>query len=1141
MGSQINKVVAFAGGAVWALLSGAPAVADDTELFVGLQNASSEAQPNILLVLDDSLSMAAGLVTQNSYDPSQAYSAGGCNASRVYWSTTGQPPACNVDDYFDRAGLKCEAALNAFAAAGGGTYRDVFASYDSGAQQRWEQLDPTDHGREVECAEDWGAHGDEPTSNAVYPLNADPSNLWTAGTSDRVQWGQNPTDETYWLYDGNWLAWHYSPGTPSTRMQVIKDVASNLVETVNGVNIGMLHFLQNTANSTQGGRVGYAVEDIATGRAGMHTAIDDLTASKSTPLSETLYEAALYMLGRSVDFGLQSPGSVPASRQADQSLYSSPIQYSCQKNYIVYLTDGEPRGDSDADDKIVALADAEGTSITDLVTTIDASNQCDVESYPPPWSPLGGECLDELAEFLHDGDLSPLPGVQNVVTHTVGFALDGNDLPILRETADRGGGNYYEATDTASLTTALSDIVTEILDEKSSFTAPAVSVNSFNRTRNLNDLYITVFEPSSTEHWPGNLKKYELSPADAAIVDSRGDPAVNPANGSFYPTARSFWSAEDDGADVEAGGAANRIPASRAVYTYMGTDQDLVDASNRVVPSNGAIDDALLNTGGAGEPTRDQVLDFINGFDAADHDKDRDKGEPRNQMGDPLHATPVSVTYGPDLDDAIVYFATNDGFLHAIDASTGEEQWAFVPREFLGNQVDLFLDSNTPTKTYGIDGNLRVQQVGDTDGVVESGDGEKVYLFFGMRRGGDAYYALDVTDPTDPTVLWKHDSSTLTGAGQSWAGATPTRIRIGTGSGQNDDNLVVVIAGGYDPSQDEAAAALDDSGNSIYIVDSESGALLWHGSRDGRDKDFNTMGKSMDYSIPAEVKVVDFDGDGFADRMYASDMGGQIWRFDVYNGQNVANLVTGGVIAQLGSAPATSPPVSDVRRFYYSPDVAVVSTPEVNFVHVGIGSGHRAHPLSKDTEDRYYALRDYNGLRKLTQIQYDGITPVLDADIAAITSVDTPLTNNAAGLPTGWKLVLNAAAGEKVLAEARTFNNQVFFTSFTPSSGPGADPCAPSLGTNRLYVMNILNGAPVTNLDGSLDDDELTIGDISRTLPGGSITAEVVFLFPSPTDLANCTGAECTPPPIACVDLLCMPTGFGNNPIRTFWTQEAVD
>ncbi len=102
----------------------------------------------------------------------------------------------------------------------------------------------------------------------------------------------------------------------------------------------------------------------------------------------------------------------------------------------------------------------------------------------------------------------------------------------------------------------------------------------------------------------------------------------------------------------------------------------------------------------------------------------------------------------------------------------------------------------------------------------------------------------------------------------------------------------------------------------------------------------------MDYSIPAEVKVIDFDGDGFADRMYAADMGGQVWRFDVFNGQSAANLVNGGVIAQLGAAPSATPAVADTRRFYYSPDVALVSTKDYHFVHVGIGSGHRAHPLS---------------------------------------------------------------------------------------------------------------------------------------------------------------------------------------------------
>lgn len=1146
----LNKqMLAFAAGLAWAVLSGAPAVADDTELFVGLQNAQARGQPNILLVLDDSLSMAATLITQGTYDPATPYTGGGCDRSRVYWSTDGRPPLCTTANYFDRSGLQCREALRAFGTVGGGTYRDVLASYDADAQ-RWEALDATDHDRDVECARDWGLHGGATGSAAVYPRNGDSTQRWTDGTANRVQWGQNPTDEVYWLYDGNWLAHHYSPGTPSTRMQVIKDVANNLVETIGGVNIGLMHFLQS-GNNVHGGRVAYAIEDIATARSGLHTAINNLTANKTTSLSETLYEAALYFLGRSVYFGAQPSAaeSVSASRQpGDASMYKSPIEYSCQKNYIVYLTDGEPRDDADADSLITALTDANGTSIRSLVSTIGANNQCDAETYPtasPPWQPSGGECLDELAEFLYKGDLSPLEGKQNVITHTVGFALQGNDLPILRETAERGGGNYYEAADTTSLTTALTDIVLEILDNTSSFTSPAVAVNSFNRTQNLNDLYMTVFEPSSTEHWPGNLKKYRLRPSDAAIVDATGAVAVNPATGFFYPTARSFWSDVDDGNSVERGGAANRIPSNRNVYTYLGTSSELTHASNRVATANGALTDGLLNTGDAGQPTRLEVLDFINGIDTADHDNDGDKSEPRFQMGDPLHGTPVSVVYGPTVEDAVIYFATNDGYLHAVNTADGSERWAFLAPEFLGNQVNFFLDSNTPTKTYGVDGTLRIQQVADHDGVIEQAEGEKVYLFFGMRRGGDAYYALDVTNPDAPRVLWRHDSSSLTGIGQTWAGATPTRMLVGNGSGQNADRLVVVIAGGYDPSQDEPQAAIDDSGNAIYVVDSESGAVLWHGSKNGTHADFNVDGKSMDYSIPADVKVIDLDGDGYADRMYAADMGGQIWRFDVYNGQPASSLITGGVIAQLGSAPAVEndpdeePDVTNVRRFYYSPDVALVQNAELRFVHIGIGSGHRAHPLSKNNADRYYALRDYNGMRRLTQSEYNAITPITDGDLAAITSVNTPLKTDAQGRPTGWKLELDAAAGEKVLAEARTFNNKVLFTTFTPSAGPGADPCAPSLGTNRLYMMSIFNGAPVNNLDGSVEPGPLTLSDISRVIPGGTILPSPSFLFPSPDP--TCTGADCNPSPVICVGRACFPEDFNNNPVRTFWTQRNVD
>jgi Tfp pilus tip-associated adhesin PilY1 len=228
----------------------------------------------------------------------------------------------------------------------------------------------------------------------------------------------------------------------------------------------------------------------------------------------------------------------------------------------------------------------------------------------------------------------------------------------------------------------------------------------------------------------------------------------------------------------------------------------------------------------------------------------------------------------------------------------------------------------------------------------------------------------------------------------------PTRMDIvGT------ERHVLVIAGGYEPDQDHSALTTDIIGNSIYIVDAVTGALLWHGSRDGTHKDFNVSGRAMDYSIPARVRVIDFDGNGQADRMYAADMGGQIWRFDVNNGQSASNLINGGVIAQLGGAPRALPPLTDVRRFYYAPDVATVNTKDYNFIHIGIGSGHREHPLSVDNQDRFYALRDY-GIGAMTQSQYDSLTVITDASLTPVTDVDTHVPNGSPGFSTnigGWQ------------------------------------------------------------------------------------------------------------------------------------------
>ena len=168
------------------------------------------------------------------------------------------------------------------------------------------------------------------------------------------------------------------------------------------------------------------------------------------------------------------------------------------------------------------------------------------------------------------------------------------------------------------------------------------------------------------------------------------------------------------------------------------------------------------------------------------------------------------------------------------------------------------------------------------------------------------------------------------------------------------------------------------------------------------------------------------------------------------------------------------------------------------------------------------------------------MTPIAGTDLVDITG------NLRQSIPfgsPGWRLELNDGGwrGEKVLAESRTFNNQVYFTTFTPAAEAHGSPedCRPALGTNRLYVLDLFNGDPVRNFDSVGEDTDLTPADRHMEIPG-SIPGEFQFLFPPPTD-PDCEGAACMPPPLACVGLTCLPSGFDNAPVRTYWREEGVE
>jgi type IV pilus assembly protein PilY1 len=1099
--------------------------------------------------------------------------------------------------------LSCKASINTFKTDCKYVY--VLIQYDPNTVttrrnrdtgERWELLDDRFKTRVVECKADQGLYGADDSSTNPYAADGETTNGHWVDSADAdgvVQYIQDHQNDTYTLYSGNYLNWTRSATTTRTRLEIVQEVATSLINAVNGVNVGLMHY-----NNNEGGLVVHALENVTTARAAINAKINALTPGGFTPLSETLYEAALYYKGGKVVYGT---GSVAESRDGDN--YVSPITNTCQQNHIVFLSDGLPTQDVSATTAIQDMVDYKGKTFNDLTgrTTCDVENALD----------SNGVCFDDLAEVLFEGDNSLLPGTdpQTVKTYTIGFA---EHIPVLQEAAERGGGEYYQANDTAELSTALTNILAGILDTSQTFSSPTVAVNAFNRTQNLSDLFITVFRPTGRPHWQGNLKKYSLRPIDAEIMDAQTPPlpAVGP-DGFFKETAVSYWSDTVDGRIVTAGGAANElpVPAERKIYTNLGASDALTDDTNQVADGNLLLTDEELDISGIiGEPTREQVIRYIRGEDFRDWNGIDGTTDNRNQLGDPLHSTPVSAIYGPGQRDGLLFFATNDGMLHALDLETGVEQWAFIPYEFLRDQILLYQNDSTADKHYGIDGDLRILMVGDNDNVVETG--EKVFLYFGMGRGGDFYYALDVTRPLEPAVLWTATSGALPKLGQSWSTPVPTRIDIQGANyhAENTEKHVLVIGGGYEPDQDNETFSTDSLGNALYIVDAYSGELLWSASNSGATQNFAAMGRSMDYSIPARIRVVDFDGNGLADRFYAGDMGGQIWRFDVKNGSPAASLVAGGVIAQLGAAPndPATVPADTIRRFYYAPDVATVNTRTENFIHVGIGSGHRGHPLNMTNHDRFFALRD--GPLPMDQAAFDALTPITAADLQQITSANTTITSG----KRGWYLDLNIGAGwngEKVLAEARTFNNQVIFSTFRPGTD-GVPSCTPQLGTNRIYQVNIFNGAPVTNLDGVVDDAGLTMTDMFVQNAGGILsTAQALFVdadsnnngIPDAEEDADGDGIpdehdedfvgpdqdedgipdsedddvdgdgipnvdddddgdgipnrldqdddgdgildvdEEDDTPVICVGLICFPAGFQNTPVRTFWAQESVD
>jgi type IV pilus assembly protein PilY1 len=330
-------------------------------------------------------------------------------------------------------------------------------------------------------------------------------------------------------------------------------------------------------------------------------------------------------------------------------------------------------------------------------------------------------------------------------------------------------------------------------------------------------------------------------------------------------------------------------------------------------------------------------------------------------------------------------------------------------------------------------------------------------------------------------------------------------------------------------------------GNAVFIVDLETGERLW--SAGAPDSGHDLVLPDMQHSIPAAPRVLDLSGDGLADRFYVGDMGGRLWRFDIVNGNGSATLGEGGVLASLGAADLAGNPDSASRRFYATPDVVFVSCLRGTFLAINIGSGYSGHPLDTDVEDAFFSVRDRNVYGAIATEDYPtpiGVDDLLDITTDATADVRTPFdvtvspTDDISTLSQGWLLRMVEDEGEKVLNSAITFDNTIFFTSFSP--GARVEACVGGLGINRRYQVDACNGRPVNNLDGSTEPGPLGIQDRMRILNQTGIAPETVLLLTdhAGTTATSCVGLECFAP-----DDEDEGAGEGTMP-RTIWTQETA-
>ncbi|WP_433784109.1 pilus assembly protein [Pseudomonas frederiksbergensis] len=830
------------------------------------------------------------------------------------------------------------------------------------------------------------------------------------------------------------------------RMNVARNVSKTLVANNRSLRIGLSTFNLAVGNhKDDGGYIARSISDLSavsgtvtqaqadTNYASLIAGIDELSAQANTPLAEAYYEITRYFRGMA-PYNNSTPDT-----------YTSPIQYRCQKNYGVVITDGLPTYD-----RTFPTDDPLGGSRLPNWDGISSNDGTD-----PSGDDEGDTLyLDDIAKFAFDIDMrstgTDATGnswnaldfpKQNMNTYTVGFTAANQ---MLVDAATYGQGKYYQASDSAGLNNALSAALSDITSKAGSGGSGVAS----GTTLTSNSSYFqTSYDPKD---WRGTIKSFGFTSAGAvntAAVLWTTDTTIVP--GATAPTYQS-WNTQTNAAVSLAYSnfsAAQQTALNQGLPTGI-NGNDLVEWSKGINKTGLKVRSVLLG-------------DIINSPLVLASPTDKTASD---LVADTSYSTYLT-TKAANMNASLVVNA-NDGFVNIINSANGVRRYAYMPSSVLPSLNDIA----DPTYINGVSHKFLVDgQVGVFDAQLNSA--WKTLAIGGTGAGGKTFYALQLFDASagnETKALWEISAPATASTANvfndlGYAYARPEVARLA------DGRWAAFISNGYGSNSGVAA---------LYVVDIRDGSLI---KKIVVDSTETTNGLS---SVKLRV-----NSQNVVQAAYGGDLKGRLWKFDLsgttpdtwgvaFSGKPLFTTA-GGATQPITAQPLLADHVLGGKEVFFG-------TGKFNEV---------ADKTNKDLQ-AFYAVWDAEGGAgqiTVSSLQAQAVTGVFSGSTGQfITTSQNEVTYPA---KKGWYLPLvynDVLTGERVIYQASLVSGRIVFTTLSVDT---VDPCA-SFGTGKLVELDAFSGKMLnyavldTNADGVVDGNDTISSGVIFT--GGIPTLNAV-------------------------------------------------